>query len=735
MKHTRIDHNLIEYMLTLLDSSKDNIDNNKQSSSIHSSDFYKTEIAYEIIQFMDEMPGGFLIYHADGNEEIIYANNALLRIFQCADLKEFQELTGNSFRGVVHPDDLDAVEKSIAEQIINSQYDLDYVEYRIIQKSGAIRWIEDYGHFIHSNSIGDIFYVFLTDCTEKKNQIIVERTNWLYEQKKKEEQMQSLIEEYDKEKQLINREYLRRLEVIEGLSVHFDSILYVELDNDLVLPYRLNDRIQNFFKDNKPCQFSQFISEYINTWVYNEDREQLQKEIQPSFIIQKLLESKTYYVNYRILTDETIHYSRLRIVNVGRKENISQIVIGYRNMDDEIAREMTQNQILEDALKKAKLSNVAKDVFLANMSHDIRTPLNAIFGFTKLAKKNSHDSDIVKQYLDKIEASSQELLNLIEKVLELSRIESQDIKEVECNLYDIIQEAYQALLPRAFHKNIEFVLKDNDLKYGNIYADRNKLKQCFHHLMSNAVKYTNSGGRVDVDIKEIKDLSNDYVVFKFIVKDTGVGISQKFLEHIFEPFEREKNTTFSGIYGTGLGLTLTKNIVEKMNGNIDVESMVGKGSTFTMTLRLRVQNHSKLNSVDTRNIIKSLKGQKILLVDDNELNLEIEVEILEELGLVIETATNGEIAVEKIRNSKLDEYAFILMDIQMPVMDGRKATEIIRSFDNLRLASIPIIALSANAFESDRQLSLKCGMNAHLTKPINIDELLEMISKIMDMKR
>ena len=198
----------------------------------------------ELKKFLDEMPGGFFIYQADEQEQILYANKALLRIFRCDTFEEFQELTGNSFQGVVHPDDLESVHKSIWEQIANSQYDLDYVEYRIIQKGGTIRWVEDYGHFIHSETEGDIFYVFVGDATEKRQRLLAE-------QEEKERQLQNQIEEYSQELKLIHQEHLRRLEVIEGLSVNYDSILYTNLDADRILPYRISDRIEHQFRSEK----------------------------------------------------------------------------------------------------------------------------------------------------------------------------------------------------------------------------------------------------------------------------------------------------------------------------------------------------------------------------------------------------------------------------------------------------------------------------------------------------
>lgn len=397
MNETLLDHNLIEYVLTLLEIPENasmNIDFTSKGDEQPDTPFPLTSSdirrAHEIIKFMDEMPGGFLIYHADGDEEIIYANKAILRIFRCDTLKEFKELTGNSFKGIVHPYDLDAVEESIRKQITDSQYDLDYVEYRSIRKDGSICWIEDFGHYLEVEGLGGIFYVFLTDATAKKNQYLIERAALI---DKKEKKMQSLIDAYDKEKKLIHQEHLRRLEVIEGLSINYESILYADLDSDKIFPYRLSARTKHQFDNRYHIEsFSWYVADYVNTWVHPEDRAMVSRLTNADYIRGKLSEKKTYYVNYRVIQNEELQYLQLRIVNVGKIDKVTQIVMGYRRVDVEVRREMEQKQLLEDALNKANLAIIAKNTFLSNMSHDLRTPLNAIFGFTALAKQKTKDN-------------------------------------------------------------------------------------------------------------------------------------------------------------------------------------------------------------------------------------------------------------------------------------------------------------------------------------------------------
>ncbi len=659
----------------------------------------------------NKMPGGFFIYRATGNQEIIYANKSMLRIFNCSSMEEFQELTGNSFRGIVHPDDLDEVERSINEQLSRNEDDLDYVEYRIIQKGGNIRWLEDYGHFTQSDNDGDIFYVFVVDATERK----------LRQMEEKEEQLQ---------------EQLRRLDMIEGLSIDFESIFYADLDLDRIQAYRVSHRFGKKFSNNcTVTQFTGFDSDYIKKWVCPEDRRRVSQATEPGYIRSRLSKNKLFHVNYRIMQNGEIKYLQLRIVNVSTgNSHVSQIVMGYRSVDDEIIYEMEQKKILEETLEQAKSSNIAKNTFLSNMSHDIRTPMNAIVGFAALAKKHLDDKKKVHNYLDMIETSSDHLLRLMNDVLEISSIESGKIhiEENECNLLDIAQDIQSAILPRATAKDIALSLNIAGLKHYTVYSDQQKLTQIILRLVRNAVKYTEPGGRITITVQEMGETEHHHATYQFIIEDNGIGINEAFLEHIFEPFERQKNTTLSGVYGTGLGLTITKNIVDMMGGTIEVRSTAGKGSVFTVTLNLRIQDRQfKPFAPKETPPIHLPERRRILLVEDNEINLEIEVELLQDVGFFVDTATDGSIAVEKIRNSKPGDYALVLMDIQMPVMDGYHATMAIRQIEDPALANIPIIALSANTLDEDRRRSMESGMNAHLAKPVNMPQLIELIGKIL----
>ncbi len=722
MSNRKSEGNLIERMLSILSLYESD---SEQLEAKSPSDGYNSEIALQIQDFIDKIPGGFLIYKADGDEEIIYANKALIKIYKCDSLAEFRKLTGNSFKGMVHPDDLEAVEKSINEQIANSIDDLDYVEYRITDKNGVVRWVEDYGHFVRTETAGNLYYVFIGDATEKITRRMSETAALLNEKLEKERKLKNIIKEYDKERKLITQEHLQRLEVIEGLSVNYDSILYADLNENKILPYRLSTRLERQFEKKLQVRdFNWFVSDYVSVWVHPEDRALVSEMTSSRSIREKLAENPTYYLNYRCIQNGEVQYIQLRLVNVGSSENISQIVMGYRNIDEEILQQIKQKQFLEDALNNAKLAFKAKNAFLSNMSHDMRTPLNAIFGYTSLAQKNANDSHIVKEYLNKIDIASNQILDLINKVLEITYSESQDfhLNEKECNVAEVLRETIDSISAQANQKNISISVS-RQIEHADVYADKDKLLQLLSHIANNAVKYTKKHGEVRFFVSEQQKPNSEFATYKFTVEDNGIGIGKKSLKRIFEPFEREYNTTLCGVYGSGLGLTIAKHIAEMMGGTIKAQSTVGKGSVFTVTVSFRLQQKTKA-AKECENSTDELRGKTILLVEDNEINLEIETDILQDMGFCVDTAENGQIAVDKVAASRVGDYDLILMDIQMPVMDGLQATANIRKLQNPSLARIPIIALSANAFESDKRTSMEIGMDAHLTKPLNVEEFI-----------
>ena len=406
----------------------------------------------------------------------------------------------------------------------------------------------------------------------------------------------------------------------------------------------------------------------------------------------------------------------------------------FNDVTDQKKKELQANIELEDAYNKSQSASKAKTSFLFNMSHDIRTPMNAILGFADLIEKHLDEKDKCKMYLQKLKSSSSFLLSLINNVLDMARIESGQTEIVESvwNVNNFVSDLVSVFESSIKEKNLKFI-KFMDIKHENVYCDATRLRQIYLNIISNAVKYTPNGGEIKLIIKEIESGKEGYARFQTVVSDTGIGMSKEFLPHIFEEFSREKTTTESRVVGTGLGMPIVKTLVTLMHGTIEVESEQGVGTKFTVTLDHRIARKEEIKveeeEIKDKDIV-SYKGKRILLAEDNELNTEIAVTILEEAGFIVEHAENGQVCVDMIKNAKIGYYDLVLMDIQMPVMDGYKATETIRAINNPR-CDIPIIAMTANAFDEDKRKAYVIGMDGHIAKPINIPQLLETISKVL----
>lgn len=406
----------------------------------------------------------------------------------------------------------------------------------------------------------------------------------------------------------------------------------------------------------------------------------------------------------------------------------------FNDVTDQKKKELQANIELEDAYNKSQSASKAKTSFLFNMSHDIRTPMNAILGFADLIEKHLDEKDKCKMYLQKLKSSSSFLLSLINNVLDMARIESGQTEIVESvwNVNNFVSDLVSVFESSIKEKNLKFI-KFMDIKHENVYCDATRLRQIYLNIISNAVKYTPNGGEIKLIIKEIECDKEGYARFQTVVSDTGIGMSKEFLPHIFEEFSREKTTTESRVVGTGLGMPIVKTLVTLMHGTIEVESEQGVGTKFTVTLDHRIARKEEIKveqeEIKDKDIV-SYKGKRILLAEDNELNTEIAVTILEEAGFIVEHAENGQVCVDMLKNAKIGYYDLILMDIQMPVMDGYKATETIRAINNPR-CDIPIIAMTANAFDEDKRKAYVIGMDGHIAKPINIPQLLETISKVL----
>lgn len=396
---------------------------------------------------------------------------------------------------------------------------------------------------------------------------------------------------------------------------------------------------------------------------------------------------------------------------------------------------------LKDALFEAQEASRAKTIFLSNMSHDIRTPMNAIVGYTQLAQSHLDDPEEIEESLSIIRSSGEHLLSLINDVLDMSRIESGKVKVENgpCNLENIMAEIKNMARGKLEEKKQIYITDFSGLKNKYVLCDRLRLNQILINCISNSVKYTPDGGQISVSLSEEECKTDGYVLYVFKVADTGIGMSKEFLEKIFEPFERASSTTTSQIQGTGLGMAITKNLIDMMNGTISAESELGKGSEFTIRIPLEIISESDFNEavagqnsqVGVDEMLNKLKGKHFLVVDDNKLNRSIVKKLLEQKDMTIEEASSGRAALDRLSTVGEGEIDIVFMDIQMPQMDGYEATDKINELDNPFAKEIPIIAMTANAFEEDKRMAREHGMVGHVTKPFKINELIETLYMIL----
>lgn len=408
------------------------------------------------------------------------------------------------------------------------------------------------------------------------------------------------------------------------------------------------------------------------------------------------------------------------------------ILIVMRRITDKVI----EQEQLKMALREAKQANKAKSVFLSNMSHDIRTPLNAIIGYTTLAEREGVTEEELRDYMGKISSSGQHLLALVSDVLEMSRIESGKIKleEESCDIEQLVREGCEMFASQMKEKNIDFTVR-TDVTSRGVRCDKGMFDRVLMNLVSNAYKYTPEGGTVSVTLQQTGE-GPDGGDYELRVRDNGIGMTQEFAERIFDVFERERTSTVSGIQGAGLGMAISKSIIDMMGGTIDVVTAPGEGSEFTVKVSFCecddaacAQRRRAARGGSDAGVL--WRGAKIMLVDDMQINREVAKMMLENEGFAVDTAENGSDAVSKIKSSPAGHYAAVLMDIQMPVMDGYEATKLIRALDDPAKAGVPIVAVTANAFKEDIQKAEEAGMDGHISKPIAPEQMMGTLSKLL----
>lgn len=535
-------------------------------------------------------------------------------------------------------------------------------------------------------------------------------------------------------------ELKEKRDIIEVLASEYSSLFLVNIKTLKVKTYNLFYDVESRFGDlinSGKLDYLDIINIYLSYIVYDDDIELVAEATSIDYIKERFKTAKSFNITPRRIVDDEIRYFETQFIKVGDSPEPTEFVVGIIDNNDEIQKERENKRQLQIAKKNAEAANKAKSAFLFNMSHDIRTPMNAIIGFTSMAQKHIDNKERVNEYIEKVKTSSTHLLQLINDVLDMARIESGkiSIEEKQANIYENSENVISIMRETANEQQVNLTLDIHNIRNEHIYADVLHFNQIMLNIISNAIKYTRPGGNVKVSIYQTEDEKPDHASYDFIVEDNGIGMSQDFLNHIYESFVRESTSTVTGVQGTGLGMSITKNLVDLMGGTIDIKSELGVGTKVKVHILFRIQKKAPPKRQQAPDLYDtSLEGMRILLVEDNELNREIAKDILEEVGVIVEEAEDGSIAVNMIQNSDVGYYDLILMDIQMPYMDGYKATQVIRGFENRELADIPIVAMTANAFEEDKNKALEAGMNSHLAKPINIGELFETL-KIFGIRR
>ncbi len=788
------------------------------------------------------MDCGMICHTLDG-KRVISVNQAALNIL---GYESPEDLTGDGFF-LISPSVLEE-DKPRLQNIIQSMKNVGdsvSLEYRVRHRNGEIRYVLGSIKIVEEN--GELLCQrFLLDRTAQKLQEEEER----------------------------RRDERKQMEMIQALSIDYSLVCFFDLDTGKGKALRIGDCKHKILDTifGGELSYDEAMERYIETGVYEQDREPLQNAISRENLMKELINKSVYHIGYRMTCCGELRYFQMKVVRAGKWNKRHGIVLGFRSVDEETRSEREQRTLLENALSQANRASRAKSTFLSNMSHDIRTPMNAIIGFTSLAITHIDSREQVQEYLKKIMSSGNHLLSLINDVLDMSHIESGKIhlEEEACSLPDIMHELRNIIQADVHAKQLDLYMDAVDIHNEEICCDRLRLNQVLLNLLSNAVKYTGAGGMVSMKVIERPGSSAGYSLYEFHVKDTGIGMSEEFVSHIFEPFEREQNSTTSGIQGTGLGMAITRNIVDIMNGTIEVTSKQGEGTECVVCLPLRINGGKKvpqtipelegfralvvdddfntcdnvscmlqqiglraewtlsgkeavlrtrqaltrndpyfvhiidwllpdMNGVEVARRIRQEAGKnvpiivltaydwtdiedeareagvtafcskplffselrgclysiagsdndrkekgtekeplrtgRILLAEDNELNQEIAVAILEEAGFTVEVAENGKIAVDMLTASENGYYQVILMDVQMPVMNGYEATKTIRRLDNKALSSVPIVAMTANAFEEDKQEALRSGMDGHIAKPIEIDKLMEMLDQVLGQRK
>lgn len=614
----------------------------------------------------------------------------------------------------MHPDFRDAFVKNFSRESLLKLYEdggtSRYMEHRQMGKDGCYHWTDTHVLRIDNPYNDDVLQVSLSRNIDKQKQL--------------EAQM---LEAVSKEKEASKR-------FAASIRDLYDGIYEADLNGGQVhsFQYSENGLISILLGQS----YDETVDKIEKMQVSEESRSRYHEGMSADFLKKRLKkESGQVYFEYqRKGKDGGCRWYSNQVHLLLGSQDVFRILILIRDIDDKRREDERKKQKLEEALREARKANHAKSDFISRMSHDIRTPINAILGMSDIASSNLNNPQKLEDCLEKIGISTRYLLSMISDILDMSCIESGKLMIVEkrFNLHTLVQGIVIMITPQIAEKHQHFELYLDDEALGNYLGDELRINQVLMNLLNNAIKYTDQEGEISLEIRQ-KMRKGNQALIQMIVKDTGVGISEEFQKVMFQPFEQESAAAERQFEGSGLGLPLTKNLVERMGGKISFSSKLGEGSCFMIEIPLKITDQSNGQSASDlgKSSLGNFQGEHVLVVEDNEINLEIVRTLLEEHNLVVEAAQNGLEAVKKFENSAPYWYQLVLMDIRMPVMDGFTATKKIRSLKRPDSLSVPIVALSANALQEDIKYAEDVGMTAYLTKPIELEVLHRKLKEYM----
>jgi PAS domain S-box-containing protein len=655
--------------------------------------------------------GGVKSSNDDDTYSYAYISEELPGMFGYT-MEEFKKFTGNNAMGMVYPPDLPRALADCNECFKDGNPTYS-TKYRVPCKDGSLKWVMDSGRKTKTPEGNTIINSIYLDIT------------------KDEEARQSELNHERRTKQ-------QYYDLLSSINSNYYFIYLVNLEDGSGIPLRLPETECAVFTSYSTNGLYD-IEPLVRSHFHPDDSAKILEHFSLSGLRRQ---KKDRHIDFALecrsrLFDSEYRWTAFNSTLLAQSDGYHQIILTLRDIHEDKLKELREQQALQEAFDAAKAANMAKNEFLSRMSHDIRTPMNAIMGMTAIADKYLDDKDRIQDCLAKITTASNHLLNLINEVLDMAKIESGKLNllEEDFSISAMLQELLDLINPQLLVKKHHFTLTKAPELRDNVLGDKLRLKQLLLNILANAIKYTPPYGSISLEVRETHSRLHDTIGYEFIITDNGIGMDSEFAAKIFEPFARASDSRTSEIEGTGLGMTIALNIARMMNGTIDVQSTLGKGSAFKATVYLRP--HQQIRSskasapaagIDSLHEI-SCRGKQVLLVEDNELNLEIAVELLKYAGLNITTAKNGLEGLDKFKAAPPGTYALILMDIQMPVMNGLEAAKAIRALPVKDAQTVPIVAMTANAFPEDIAATLQAGMNEHLSKPIDLEQFHSILQK------